>query len=1319
MSNGLDSKDVRVIVLKTHPSEKSILIDVAVNGKEIEAVVDTAAEVTVVSKKFAESLHPNLSLGKEFILKGAAKGQNFQSQLARVDITIGSVKVPWNIYIAPINDAVILGLDLLRHLRAEVNLHLNTVTVNNRIISSRSARDGEQQEAYRVSRVLVAKRTVVPPGTMAHVRCKLENTMDDDFLVSSSKQVAKPVMVPNTLCRTDNKGVFIMRVLNDTPFYKTVKKDSVLGGASEFVEVVDEEEFQEPWMKSGPIDFGIFEVNTEDPVVRQTTVEKQVMPDYLKDMFQKSCKNLKESEAERFGALLTEYADVFSKGDEDLGHFKDLKFTIDTGDARPVQQRIRRTPLGFEQEEEKHLKSMLSSKIIQPSTSEWASAPVLVRKKDGGMRWCIDYRELNARTVSDQYRMPLISECIDTLSGFEYLSCLDLAAGYWQCEIDEKDRHKTAFITKYGLYEHIRMGFGLKNAPAFFQRVMNLVFRGLTWKEIFSYLDDIMVVGRNFDHHLRNLRKVFERLRQYNLKLKPKKCVFFQTEVKFLGKIVSKDGVKPNPDSVAVVKNWPKPTCTKDVERFLGFVNYHRDFVKDFAELAEALYKLTGKNKFHWGEEQQASFELLKEAMTTTPVLAYPDPEGTFILDCDASDKCVGGELSQVQDGVERPIGFASFALTPLQRKYCTTRKELLALIRLTRHFRHYLLGRRFLARTDHGSLTWLTRFKTLDGQLARWLEELSQYDLEISHRKGCLHVNADALSRIPEDLACSCYRPGVPLKNLPCGGCPYCQRVQRNWGDFEEDVDDVVPLTNRTVRRVTATDVWIPQHSTDELIQAQKDDPDLQPILKWLQDGEPSEAEYFISSAATKHYWVSKSLLRIQDGLLQYLWHGELGVKPLLVVPRVLKAEVLSLCHDKILSGHMGQAKTIWRLHQNFYWYRMVQEAKLYVRNCSVCGYNKKPNRKAKAAQKSYHSGVVMERVHIDILGPFKPSAKGNVYILMMVDQFTKWLECVPLPDQTAESVARGAVEDFFSRFGCPTYLHSDQGKNFDGNVFREVCLLLQITKQRTTAYRASANGQVERYNRTLVQLMRCYIRESQLSWDDNLNLLAGAIRASVNRSTGQTANMMMLGREVRHPQDLMFGSAQRDRETTEPNVYVSKLLKTFTAVHDLARSHLKTAQVRQKSDYDRNLHTTHYEVGDLVMKRDSATSIHWNKKLRPVFRGPYLVVEVLSPLLYKIRDRKRFSVVHHDRLVICSSANIPIWMRRLRDKVLFSGNVDFGDEIDDFCLDRLFEIRESLETSAPTPQESPVLEQTPPIVQTRRGRRVTVPAHLVNYVQ
>ena len=315
-----------------------------------------------------------------------------------------------------------------------------------------------------------------------------------------------------------------------------------------------------------------------------------------------------------------------------------------------------------------------------------------------------------------------------------------------------EDQEKTAFCTPDGLFEFKVMPFGLCNAPATFQRLMDMVLAGLQSTNCLVYLDDVIILGKTFEEHLRNLKEVFQRLREAGLRLKPSKCNLCLEEVEFLGHIVSAEGVRIDPKKTEKVAKWPAPTSKKEVQQFLGLANYYRRFVKDFASIAKPLHRLTERTaKFEWTSECQLAFDRLRQGLVTAPVLAFPDFTRPFILDTDVSDTGIGAVLSQsMEDGCEHVIAYASQVLTKPECHYCVTRCELLAVVTFVQHFRPYLLGRKFLLCTDHGSLTWLWNFREPEVQLARWLERLQEYNFKICHRPGQKHQNADALSRGP-----------------------------------------------------------------------------------------------------------------------------------------------------------------------------------------------------------------------------------------------------------------------------------------------------------------------------------------------------------------------------------------------------------------------------------------------------------------------------------------------------------------------------------------------------------------------------------------
>ncbi|GFW14943.1 retrovirus-related Pol polyprotein from transposon 17.6 [Trichonephila clavipes] len=394
---------------------------------------------------------------------------------------------------------------------------------------------------------------------------------------------------------------------------------------------------------------------------------------------------------------------------------------------------------------------MKNNDVIEPSSSPWAPPIVLVRKKDGSTRFCVDYRRLNDVTKKDSYPLLSIDDTLDTLASNTWFSTLDLKSGYWQVELHPDDKAKTAFTTGQGLWQFKVMPFGLCNASATFERLMETALGGLSYEACLVYLDGIIIVGRSFEEHLKNIRRVLQKLKEANLKLSPSKCHLFRREVTYLGHIISAEGVRTDPDKILAAKDWNCPMDVHQLWIFLGLCTYYRKFVKNFSTIARPLHKLTeAKQKFLLTVDCNKAFNKLKDALTSAPILAYLEIGKQFILDTDASHESIGAVLSQEIDGQERVIAYFSKCLSKPEENYCVTRKELLNIVKALEHFLPYLYARRFLLRTDHASLTWLLNFKNSEGQIVRWIQRLQEYDVEIRHRKGSAHGSAATLSRRP-----------------------------------------------------------------------------------------------------------------------------------------------------------------------------------------------------------------------------------------------------------------------------------------------------------------------------------------------------------------------------------------------------------------------------------------------------------------------------------------------------------------------------------------------------------------------------------------
>ncbi|GFV82332.1 retrovirus-related Pol polyprotein from transposon 17.6 [Trichonephila clavipes] len=585
-----------------------------------------------------------------------------------------------------------------------------------------------------------------------------------------------------------------------------------------------------------------------------------------------------KSSAER---LFQEFEDVFSRNSSDIGHTTVTQHRIDTADHPPIKQHPRRLPFAKQEEVGTLLREMQENDIIEPSSSPWASPIVLVRKKDGSTRFCVDYRKLNDVTKKDSYPLPRIDDTLDTLSGHKWFSTLDLKSGYWQVEIHPEDREKTAFTSGQGLWQFKVMPFGLCNAPATFERLMETVLKGLTFEACLIYLDDVIIGGRTFEEHLQNIRKVLSKLSDANLKLNPSKCKFFQKEVNYLGHIISAEGVRTDPEKVSAVKNWKRPENLLD-------------------------------------KECEDSFLQLKEALTSSPILIYPQPDKPFILDTDASNESVGAVLSQEIDGQERVVAYWSKCLSKPERNYCVTRKELLAIVKAIEHFHHYLYGQKFLLRTDHASLTWLMNFRNTEGQVARWIQRLNEYYFDIRHRKGSSHGNADALSR------------------RPCPeNCRHCSRVETKY-DY-------------AIRQITTSTATPPDPWSDEKVREdQMADPDIKPLIEFMESSsnKPSWQDISAYSPTTKQYWALWNSLHLRNGVLYRKFESEDGktFRWQLVLPRSRIPEVLKELHGSPTGGHFGVMKTLHRVRERFCWGKVRADVEQWCKSCDACSARKGP---------------------------------------------------------------------------------------------------------------------------------------------------------------------------------------------------------------------------------------------------------------------------------------------------------------------------------------------------------------------------------------
>src|SRR5688572_30227604 len=667
-------------------TNNAVYIRGEINGRSQLCLIDTGSEVSLVPSSTVDGLE--LRSCNRFLM--AANGSDIN--------VLGEVRVPIKItngfYIHTsflVSDQIsepMLGMDWLREHRCRLGFGMGFLFVKRRRISLVRGNG-----SIWCRHVIVAEEVLVSPKSQRDIPV---NTMFGDLTtiapawMTEAKEIQPGVHLARVV--VGDYADARVRVVNLSEDPVRLSKDRPLG-------------------ELHPVEVELCETNRdgEDAVGQASPIDK-----LLADLPVEVPAEIRE----RLGALLVKYNDVFSASDRDLGRTSVSTHRIETGDARPVRQPLRRQPLPHRATVDAQLDSMLADEIIEPAVSEWAANVVLARKTDGSLRFCIDYRQLNDRTKKDSYPLPRIDECLDALAGGSWFSTLDLRSGYHQVAMDAKDADKTAFVTRRGIFRWKVMPFGLCNAPATFQRLMDIVLSGLNFEICLVYLDDVIIFGKTPEQHLDRLEQVFQRLRGANLKLKPSKCQLLRRNVCFLGHIVTPDGVAMDPSKITDVVEWPVPQRLRDVRAFLGLCSYYRRFVKDFSTVAAPLFALTKKGRaFTWDEACQDTFDCLKAALTSAPILALPKDDEMYVLDCDACDVGIGAVLSQRIDGEERVIAYGSRLLSAAEGNYCVTRKELLAIVYFTKQYRQYLLGRPFVLRTDHAALQWLQRTPEPIGQ--------------------------------------------------------------------------------------------------------------------------------------------------------------------------------------------------------------------------------------------------------------------------------------------------------------------------------------------------------------------------------------------------------------------------------------------------------------------------------------------------------------------------------------------------------------------------------------------------------------------------
>lgn len=1207
-----------------------VLLKTNMNNKPLRFLIDTGSTISIVK---LSSLLNQPVLGPDIItIKGISDNDSTCESLGSIELGFeyqisSTSKIMFGFMFHAISDTInlyydgIIGSDFIQNFKIDIQYSTNSLNL----------------QSYLIPICFSKPSYIIPPRSEMVIECSVSNYL------SELEQQKEALVLDQKIC----EGVFLANCIVSLKPNNRVNVTVLNTTESEIV--IDNFEvrltpFELPSSKCDDKPHELINQLSSLNINRSQKVLEQIR-----------CSHLNSEEHKALMNCISRYTDIFHLEGEFLTHTDVLQHSINTGDAPPIHVKSYRFPEVHKDEVEKQIKRMLDQNIIRPSMSPWNAPVWVVPKKldaSGKQKWriVIDYRRLNDITVSEVYPLPLITDILDQLGHSKYFSTLDLASGFHQICLIPKDTEKTGFsVTTNGIsghFEFTRMPFGLKNAPSTFQRLMNSVLSGLQGLHCYIYLDDCICYSHDLESHTKKLELIFSRFRESNLKLQPDKCEFLRREVAYLGHVITDKGVLPNPEKVKAITQFPTPKCSKDVKSFLGLTGYYRRFIENFSHMTKPLTCLLKKDTvFHWSNDQEQAFNLLKEKLISAPLLQYPNFSAPFIVTTDASNYAVGAVLSQGEIGKDKPIAYASRTMNKHEGNYSTTEKELLAILFGVNTFRPYLYGYKFKIVTDHRPLTWLFNAKDPGGRLLRWRLKLEEYNYEIIYKPGRINSNADALSRNPvnaithsnlnkttyeqyfkkqftktisNDTKIKEYSQSLHLskqKSIACPvsldfdfSLPHCEQVLSMISNSAELLSAEREL--ESVQSVSSNNrliyfLFTKVHHYDETSYKT-----IYNLLIKLRDLIISNDDYdkelaisdfsepFTKLVYTKIYNIISYIFH-GTNIIVHIYKNQIRYPTPSEVPNILKEN-----HGTTIAGHPGIKRMFSRIKESYYWKSMRSDIERFVKDCKLCQINKPLRASNKAPMVITSSSTKpFERLALDIVGTLPEAGLHKFkYILTLQDDLTKFSCAYSMITSTTDEVARNLIH-FISLFGFPKMILTDQGTCFTSELFRQLTEILKIKNLFSTPYHPQTNGALERSHATLKEYLKSFVNDNQDDWHCYLTTAILSYNTTPHCTTQFTPFELLYGYKPSIPSSLYDTS-----DNTTYQEYIRALQYRMKYSRERALENINKSKEKSKQYYDVSAREKSYKVGDLVYLKQHH---RLRKALSPIWKGPYKVMK------------------------------------------------------------------------------------------------------------